>query len=155
MRFRTAIPTGAASLLMAGSIIACDGGDSCGDLAGASAPCPVPVYGYARVEGVVLHADGAPAEGKQAFVECGRGGFGFDDATDTEGRFVAFMEYASHDTIAAPLPPRDADGSFDVDCEAHSPITPDVVARESLNVRFTPPGQGIVVSSVELRAPTP
>lgn len=149
------ISTGAVLLLMAGSLVACDGGGSCAELAGASAPCPVPVYGYARVEGIVVHADGAPAEGKPAFVQCERGVFGFDDATDAEGRFAAVMEYASHDTIVAPLPPRDADGSFDVACEANSPITPDVVARESLNVRFTPPGQGFVTSTVELRAPAP
>jgi hypothetical protein len=155
MTLRASIPTSAALLLMAGTIVACDGGGSCADLAGASAPCPEPVYGYARVEGRVLDANGAPLEGTQAFVECERGVFGFDDATDAEGGFAAFMEYASHDTIAAPLPPRAPDGSFDVDCEANSPITPNVVARESLTVHFTPTIQAIVPSTVELRAPAP
>jgi hypothetical protein len=155
MRFMAAIPTGAASLLIAGFIVACDGGGSCADLAGgASAPCPEPVYGYARVNGTVLHADGAPAPSAEAFVDCqevGRSG----SLTDAEGRFAIFMEYFSGDTIARPLPPRGADGSFNLSCEANSTVTPGVVARESLTVHFTPTIQAIVPSTVELRAPAP
>ena len=156
MRLMAAIPTGAASLLIAGFIVACDGGGSCADVAGgASAPCPIPVYGYARVNGTVLDAGGAPVAGTQAVVACERSEFGFADATDSEGRFAIFMEYESHDTIAAPLPPREADGSFNLSCEANSTVAPDVVARESLTVHFTPTIQAIIPSTVELRAPAP
>lgn len=150
-----ALPTCAALLLTAGLIMACDGGGSCADLAAASAPCPIPVYGYARVNGTVLDADGAPAPSKEAFVDCPDGVGRSGSLTDGEGRFAVFMEYYSSDTIIDPLPPRAPDGSFNLSCEANAGVMPEVVARESLLIKFTPTIEAIVPSTVELRAPAP
>ncbi|HEU4681588.1 MAG TPA: hypothetical protein VFS51_07580 [Gemmatimonadales bacterium] len=136
-------------------MIACVGG-SCGSGSlGAGDICPGPVYGYARVDGTVLYADGTPAVGKVTFVNCENDVVGYDDVTDGEGRFTVRPAYSTYDTITVPLPPRGPDGSFDLSCEANSRIRPETVVRESLAVRFTPTQQGVITSTVQLQEPGP
>jgi hypothetical protein len=80
---------------------------------------------------------------------------GFDDVTDDEGRFVVRPVYSTYDTITVPLPPRAADGSFDLACEVNSRVRAEVVVRESLTVKFTPTQQAVITSTVQLREPGP
>lgn len=139
----------------AGMIVAavgCRGNGDCSDVAGAAAPCPTPEYGYARVEGTVLYADASPAALVQVSVICRPPGLN-SNYTDQQGRYSVSLVYASGDTINDPLPPRAPDGSFELPCEVSSEVRPQVVARDSVAVRFSPSWSAVTPSVVDLREP--
>jgi hypothetical protein len=142
----------------AGMIVAaarCGGNGDCSDLGGPSAPCPPPEHGHARVEGTVLYADASPAVLVPVFVICEWPVGLNSNYTDQQGRYAVSLVYASGDTVNQPLPPRTPDGSFELACEAGSEVKPEVVVRDSVAVRFSPPQLPVTPTVVELREPTP
>jgi hypothetical protein len=144
-----------AAVAMIVAAAGCGGNGDCSDLGGAAAPCPPPEHGHARVEGTVLYADATPAVLVQVVVIC-ESPVGLNTSyTDQQGRYAVSLVYASGDTINQPLPPRAPDGSFEVACEATSEVKPQVVARESVAVKFTLPESAIAPTVVELREPAP
>jgi hypothetical protein len=142
----------AAAMIVAA--VGCGGNGDCSDGAGPAAPCPLPEYGYARVEGTVLYADASPAPLVQVSVICQPPGLN-SNYTDQQGRYSVSLVYTSGDTINDPLPPRAPDGSFELPCEASAEVRPQVVARDSVAVRFSPSWSAVTPSVVELREPAP
>ena len=121
---------------------------------GAGDICPAPVLGYAQVNGRALRNDGSPVVGKQASVSCGNLVGPFSDGTDAAGNFVVRPVYAVEDTLSDPFPPREADGSFTVSCQAHLLLFPDVLLlNDQLPVRFAATPSSVVPTVVELREP--
>jgi hypothetical protein len=136
-------------------LASCDGG-GCGGAAGASDVCPPPSYGYALVRGQALRSDGSPIAGKQANVGCGDVVGAYDDTTDDQGRFEVRPVYAVADTLLYPFPPRNADGSFDLSCQANLQVTHDLILRrDPLVVRFAPTLETVVPTTTELREDAP
>ena len=132
-------------------IASCERG-SCGGSAGSSDVCPPPTYGYAAVQGQALRSDGSPIADKQLYVGCGDVIGAYDDWTDDEGHFEVRPVYAVDDTLLYPFPPRHADGSFDVSCQANLRVAHDLVIRKDpLVVRFAPTREAVVPTATELR----
>ena len=136
-----------------GMLLGACGGSGCGG--GAADICPPPTYGYARVEGTVLRNDGTPAAGRQAFVSCGDLIGGYGDHTDNAGRFAVNAVYGNEDTLFHPHPPRDANGSFLVDCSISAEVRRDTVLRDAVVVPFAQSRRDIVPVIVELREASP
>jgi hypothetical protein len=139
-------------LLLLGS---CDDG-GCGGSGGASDVCPPPSYGYAVVRGQALWSDGSPIAGKQAYVGCGDAVGAYNDRTDDQGRFEVRPVYAVADTVLYPFPPRNADGSFDLSCQANLQVAHDLILRrDPLLVRFAPTLESVTPTTTELREGVP
>jgi hypothetical protein len=143
----------AAGLLVA--VGGCGGNGDCSDLAGAAAPCPPSEYGYARVEGTVLYADASPAVLVETIVDCQSEVGRSSNFTDQQGRYQVSLVYTSTDTVSVPLPPRAPDGSFQLPCEASAELRPQVVVRESVDVRFSTTWSTVTPAVVDLREPAP
>ena len=83
---------------------------------------------------------------------CGAVVGGYSDATDAAGRFNMALFYSVEDTVLFPFPPRQPDGSFDVNCIVFLELSSNVMLREEqVPVRFTPAEADIVPTVVELR----
>ena len=150
---RLLLPCSLLSPLLLGS---CDEGGGCGGSVGSSDVCPPPISGYALVQGQALRNDGSPIADKQAYVGCGDAVGAYDDRTDHQGHFEMRPVYAVDDTLLYPFPPRHADGSFDVSCQAHLQVAHDLVIRkDSLMVRFAPTREAVVPTTTELREREP
>jgi hypothetical protein len=112
---------------------------ACDSASSASDGCGPPVYGYAGVQGDAADAAGAPIPGKDAWVACGDVVGAYSDQTDTQGRFQVGLVYAVFDTMLYPFPPRDPDGSFQVDCSVSLRVSAELLLlREHVPVRFAP-----------------
>jgi hypothetical protein len=136
-------------------LASCESGE-CGGAAGSSSVCPPPSYGYAVVEGQALRSDGSPIAGKQAYVGCGDPVGAYDDRTDEQGHFEVRPIYGVYDTLLHPFPPRHADGSFDLSCQANLQIAHDQILRKDpLVVRFAPTPEAVVPTTMELREGEP
>ena len=137
-------------------LVASCGGGTCGGAAGASDVCPGPTYGYAVVRGQALHSDGSPIPGRQANVGCGDVVGAYDDLTDANGYFEVRPVYAVADTVLYPFPPRQADGGFDLNCQASLQLAQDrVLRKDPLVVRFAPTREAVVPTTAELREGQP
>jgi hypothetical protein len=146
--------------ILAGGILlallgGCGGGPCDAGALGASNICPAPVYGYAHVEIIVLHADATPVVGRQAFLSCGDVVGGYGELTDRQGRFVVSPVYSVADSILYPFPPRAPDGSFQVQCGASAEIRPNIIVRETFPLRFSPTRDAVTPSLIELREQAP
>jgi hypothetical protein len=133
---------------------------SCGDdgrgcnLDGVTAPCPNPIYGWARVDGFALRDDGTPVANERVLFVCPDGVGANDAATDSEGRFSVFLTYSVADTLLQPFPPRQPDGSFRVECQTSLVIAGDILATgDSFEIPFGPTENDVVRSEVALRLP--
>ncbi len=121
---------------------------------GATAPCPEPVYGWAQVDGFALSDDGTPVAGRRVLFICPDGGGGNDGPIDAEGRFSVFLTYSVADTLLHPLPPRQPDGSFRVECQGNLAIEGDILAGgETFEIPFGPTENDVAHTEVELRIP--
>ena len=143
------IPGGTVVALL---LVSCWGGGDCGGIGGAGDMCPPPVSGYAQVNGRALRSDGSPIVGKQAYVGCGDVVGAYNDGTDPAGNFEVRLLYSVHDTLLYPYPPRAADGSFTISCQANLQLTSNnLLSVSPLLVRFAPTAAGVVPNVVELR----
>jgi hypothetical protein len=141
-----------ACILAAALLASCGDDDDCGSGA-ATAPCPYPDYGWARVSGFVLDEDATPLPQERVLFVCPDAGAG-DGMSDDEGRFSLVMTYSVADTLQQPFPPRQPDGSFRLECEASLMRAGTVVARwGSFLIPFGPTEAEMVESEVELRLP--
>ena len=139
------------ALLLSG----CDGGGACGESSTATT-CPPEVSAYAQVNGRALRSDGSPVVGNQAYVSCGDGAGASNGGTDAAGNFAVHLEYAVVDTLLDPYPPREADGSFVISCQAYLQLLPDVLLlNDQLPVRFAATPSSVVPTVVELRETGP
>ena len=144
--FSTLIP-GCALLALS----SCGPGGDCGS----GMFCPPPITGYAQVNGRALRSDGAPIAGKNAIVGCGAVVTSYG-VTDPAGNFVVRLEYAVYDTLVDPYPPREADESFPVSCQAHLTLASgNELVLDPLLVRFAHTAEGVVPTVMELREAAP
>jgi hypothetical protein len=142
-----------ACLLAAALLAGCGEDDDCGS-GGATAPCPLPIYGWARVDGFALNEDATPLAHEQLVFVCPAGAVANEATTDAEGRFGLVMTYSVADTLQQPFPPRQPDGGFTMDCEASLMRAGASVATwGSFEIPFGPTEAEIVESEVELRLP--
>ena len=142
-----------ASILAATLLASCGGGDGCGG-GSATAPCPIPTYGWARVSGFALTDDGAPVANQQILFICADGVGISDGQTDTEGRFSVSLTYSVSDTLQQPFPPRQPDGSFRLECEGGLVTGGDVFSpMGAFEIPFGPTESDLIESEVELRLP--
>jgi hypothetical protein len=140
-------------ILSATLLASCGDDDDCGS-GGATAPCPNPDYGWARVSGFVLSEDATPLPQERVLFVCPDGAGANDGMSDDEGRFSMVMTYSVADTLLQPFPPRQPDGSFRLECEARLMRASSVVARwGSFLIPFGPTEAEMVESEVELRLP--
>ena len=79
----TLVPT---CIVAAALLASCGDGDGCGS-GGATAPCPVQTYGWARVGGTVLDEDATPVPGERVLFICPDGVGANDGLSDAEGRY--------------------------------------------------------------------
>jgi len=146
----TLVPT---CIVAAALLASCGDGDGCGS-GGATAPCPVQTYGWARVGGTVLEEDATPVPGERVLFICPDGVGANDGLSDAEGRFSIVLTYSVADTLQQPFPPRQPDGSFRFECEASLFRAGTVVARwGTYEIPFGPSEAEIVQGEVELRLP--
>jgi hypothetical protein len=121
-----------------------------------SAPCPLPIYGYARVNGRALKSDGTPAAGEEAYVSCADFTVTNSNVTNPEGRFGMSVEFAGVDTMLYPIPPRDEDGRFTINCRAFLQLPNDaLLVHDPLPVQFAPTPAAVVPTVAELREEAP
>jgi hypothetical protein len=142
-----------ACILAAAMLASCGETGDCGS-GGATAPCPEPIYGWARVNGSALNEDGTPMAGERVLFFCPAGVGANDGLTDAAGRFSVFLTYAVADTLQQPFPPRQPDGSFSLECEARlMRAGTEVATWGSFQIPFGPTEAELVESEVELRLP--
>jgi hypothetical protein len=144
----------AGCLLAAALLASCDdGGDGCRG-GGATAPCPAPISGWARLTGSALTDDATPVANERVLAACGDVVGAMDSPTDAEGRFSIDLTYSVTDTILSPYPPRQSDGSFIVGCQLSLILAGDIIgASDSFYIPFGPTEAEIRHSEVELRLP--
>ncbi len=143
--------------LIPGCILAAALLASCGDDArgcnggGTTAPCPEPIYGWARVNGSALTQDGSPVAGERVVVVCPDAVAGNESPTDAEGRFSVLLTYSVPDTLLQPFPPRQPDGSFRLECEVRLVLAGDILGPgDVFEIPFGPTEDELVQSEVEL-----
>lgn len=138
-------------ILAAALLASCGDDDDCGS-GGATAPCPEPIYGWARVSGFALNDDGTPVASARLFFQCFPDGGDSETTTDAEGRFSVFLTYTIRDTVLQPLPPRQPDGSFIAECQGSVVGEGNLLGPgSSFEIPFGPTEAEIVESEVELR----
>jgi len=139
--------------ILAGLLASCGGGDGCNG-GGATAPCPPQTYGWARVTGFALTGDATPVAGERVIAVCPDGVGANESPTDADGRFSISLTYSVPDTLLQPVPPRQPDGSFRLDCRLSLMLGGDVLGAESrLEIPFGPSEAETIESAVELRLP--
>jgi hypothetical protein len=140
-------------ILASVALTSCGDGDGCGS-GGTTAPCPDPTYGWARVSGFALNADGTRVAGERLYFQCFPDGGTNETTTDAEGRFSVFLTYTIRDTLLQPLPPRQPDGSFIAECQGSVVGAGELLGPGgSIEIPFGPTEAEIVESEVELRLP--